>query len=79
MTSTGETLLADVMTNRSLLRGCERHLFKHSPYRIGQRIPCDNCGGLMRGPEIANYIQGYEAAGGGADDIWPNYRTRKGA
>ena len=75
----GKKLLTEVKDNMARLRGCKRHLFEHSPYRMGQRISCDNCGGLMRGPEIARYIFGYEAAGGDADDIWPDYRTIKGA
>ena len=56
-------------------RACPRHRFERmTDRRLGQRHTCLNCGCEMRGPEVMFYIEGYEAAGGSADDIWPGYR-----
>lgn len=69
------TLWKQVKENRSKLRACERHLIDvpTSPVRLGQRVTCVRCGGNMGLAELGYYIQGYEAAGKSANDIWPGY------
>lgn len=55
--------------------GCKRHQFegKQQP-KLGQKYACRNCGVAKDLGVIGNYIQGYEAGGGNANDIWPGYR-----
>jgi hypothetical protein len=69
------SLWEQVKANNRALEACERHLFAGGPVvKLGDKYPCLACGGSMRLTDIGPYIQGYEAAGGSADDIWPGYR-----
>lgn len=77
MTIDAHAMLAEVRENLARLNGCKLHVFDPNGYQIGQRKECLNCGGKMRLPAIGDYIRGYEAGGGGADDIWPGYRSNK--
>lgn len=68
----------EARANLEKLRGCSRHRFEPpEQYRPAQEIMCQACGGRIRLTDIALYIQGYEAAGGNADDIWPGFRTER--
>ncbi|MDE0921493.1 hypothetical protein [Aurantimonas coralicida] len=67
----------DVKANRRRRDGCKRHRFdQQQQRRFGERATCINCGSQMRLTDVAQYIAGYEAAGGNADEIWPNWRGR---
>ncbi len=66
-------ILAEIRNNSKKLSSCERHKF------TGERMPprnthkCIKCEGEMKGGEVLWYITGYEAAGGDANDIFPNW------
>lgn len=62
--------------NSKRLKDCPRHLFEPQPVKIGLRLTCMKCQGLISLSDVGHYIQGYEAAGGSADDIWPGYRKK---
>lgn len=66
-----------VKANSAKLRACPRHRFPGGDVKIGQKLTCLACGGEMGIPSIADYVRGYEAAGGSADDIWPGMVIRK--
>ncbi|MFA6619298.1 MAG: hypothetical protein WCT23_09550 [Candidatus Neomarinimicrobiota bacterium] len=60
----------EVQENQKKLRGCKRHCFGAAkPLQLGQKLICQNCGGVMGLSDIGNYIRGYQAAGGAATDI----------
>jgi hypothetical protein len=67
---------AEVQANRARLSGCARHRFD-GDWKIGQRKVCLVCGGGMSLTDIGNYIRGYEAAGGNANDIWQDFKGSK--
>jgi hypothetical protein len=67
-------LWAEVKANRAKLDGCARHRFEAKPVKLGEKQICLMCGGTISLTDMGNYIRGYEAAGGSADDIWPGYR-----
>lgn len=72
-------LWEQVKANRARIEACERHLFPGGhDVKLGQKHICLACGGSMHLTDIGSYIAGYEAAGGAADDIWPNYRKKRG-
>lgn len=62
-----------VKANSARLKGCARHRFSGGKVKIGQKMTCLVCGGEMDLPRIGEYIRGYKAGGGSADDIWPEY------
>jgi len=70
----GQSLLAQIQSNRQTLEACKLHHFTETEVRIGQILACTNCGGTMRLTDIGNYIRGYVAAGKPAQDIWPSWR-----
>ncbi|GAB1355459.1 hypothetical protein MASR1M12_42030 [Erysipelotrichia bacterium] len=66
----------EVKENQKKLRSCKRHCFGVvGPCRLGQKITCQNCGGVMGLSEIGDYIRGYEAAGGAATDIVSDWQS----
>lgn len=67
----------EVKENLRRLRPCPRHHFKaqRDEIKLGKKEVCVNCKGEMSLTDIGVYIRGYEAHGGSADDIWPNYYT----
>lgn len=69
----------EVKANRAKLEGCARHRFEAKPVKIGEKQTCMACGGEMTLVAVGDYIRGYEAKGGDADDVWPGYRDRKPA
>lgn len=74
MTIDARALWDQVKANGAALNGCKRHRFMGGRIeKLGQKYTCAACGGQMGLVDIGNYIKGYEAAGGSADDIWPDY------
>ena len=69
--------LMSSQSNLDKLRSCQRHLFGGDTLKLGERPTCKNCGGQMQITDIGQYIAGYEAHGGTADDIWPGYHATK--
>lgn len=66
----------DVKANSARLQACARHRFDGG-FQIGQKKVCLVCGGGMGLTDIGNYIRGYEAAGGNANDVWPDFHKPK--
>lgn len=67
-----------VKDNQKKIRSCKRHDFGSvGLVKIGQKLTCKNCGGIMGLTEICDYIRGYQAAGGAATDIIADWQ--KGA
>jgi len=72
------TLFEQVKANSAAIRACPRHRFIGGhEVKLGEKHTCLVCRGEMRLTDIGPYIQGYEAAGGKADDIWPGYREKR--
>lgn len=71
-------LWEEVKENYRKLDSCERHKFNPDDYikgKLGQKMTCTKCGGVMNiVPDITSYINGYEASGRSADDIWKGFR-----
>lgn len=63
--------------NKRRLDACARHrFFSRSPSEgspFGKSFVCLNCGGAMNFLSIGEYIEGYQAAGGNPNDIWPGW------
>lgn len=74
--SDAESLWAEVKENHRKIRECARHRFEAVQVVLGQRLQCKQCGGTMGLISIGDYIAGYKAAGGDANDIWPNFEGR---
>lgn len=73
-------ILAEVQENIARRQACLRHRFDPPPLRkLGEKHTCLECGCTMSGPHIMFYIEGYEAAGGHCDDIWPGFRETRNA
>lgn len=69
-------LLASIRANQNRLDACPKHFFDigEPPYKFGMKLTCQNCGGEMDAVKAFVYVQGYEAAGGNANDVIPNFR-----
>lgn len=67
-------ILKQVKANRRLVDGCKLHRFEARNIKPFHKATCLACGGEMGLVQIGFYIKGYEAGGGKADDVWPNYR-----
>lgn len=64
-----------VNKNRGKLDACPCHVFPaNTVVQLGGKVTCERCGGSLGLIEAFRYVQGYEAAGGYANDIWPGYR-----
>lgn len=76
LTKEDEERLALIKANRKRLNECKKHRFKlgELPYTLGTKFVCDNCAGVMPAVEAYQYILGYEAAGGNANDVAPGFR-----
>lgn len=75
--STGEIddIWRSVKANRAKLKSCKRHGFTGGKItNLGDKYRCLHCGGTESLSNVAAYIEGYEAAGGNADDIWPGWQ-----
>lgn len=67
-------ILEEVKENNRKIDACKRHRFSGETLPFGKKYTCLECGGQMKGTDIMSYIQGYEAAGGHCDDIFPGWR-----
>jgi len=66
----------EVQENQKKIRTCKRHYFGAvGPLKLGQKLTCQNCGGVMNLVDVGSYIRGYEAAGGAATDIISDWRS----
>lgn len=67
-------IFAEVQENSRRLRSCSQHLFSvHDVKKMGQKLPCYNCGGRLALTDIGFYISGFKAAGGDPNEIMPGY------
>ena len=66
-----------VKENSRKLHACKRHRFPGGKVKLGDKARCLECGGELGLVPIGEYIRGYEAAGGLAADIWPDWDTSK--
>jgi len=71
------TMLAEIRANHAKLDACDTHRFAPDSCKFGQKMTCLKCGGTMQATDVGHYIRGYEAHGGSANDIWPNYHGPK--
>jgi hypothetical protein len=71
-------MMDEIQANQKALNGCPRHLFirPDKGWRIGQKITCENCKGVVSNVYMGNYIQGYKAAGGDPKDICPDWNEK---
>jgi hypothetical protein len=73
-----KAIFASVSDNRDRLDACPRHLFAALPLeniRLGAKIECKRCGGMMDLVKLNFYIRGYEAAGRNGNDILPGWKS----
>lgn len=79
MKTDSAALLGSIKANRERLKGCVQHRFDPGFWeagRFGQKMTCLNCGGVMSVvPDIGRYIEGFKAAGGDVNDVWPGYEN----
>lgn len=71
-----KAILAEVRENHAKLRACKKHRFPAigDNYRLGQRMRCLACGGDMSLTDAVMYLRGYIAAGGNAQDVFPDWK-----
>lgn len=62
----------EVKANSAKLNSCKIHKFS-GPATIGRRKICESCGGELSLTDILSYVKGYQAAGGNAADVWPEW------
>lgn len=68
------SLWEQVKANNAALNACKRHRFEAIPVKLGDKQTCLECTGRISLMDLGQYISGYEAHGGSADDIWPGFR-----
>lgn len=74
----GQKLFAEVRENHRKLDSCPRHTFDPpEEIRLGTKLTCIHCGGILGIGDIGYYIKGYVAHGGDSADIWPGYDKKK--
>lgn len=66
----------EVKENIARLESCPRHQFEAGTPALGEKIFCINCRGQMSHLDARQYLRGYQAAGGDADDVWPGWSKR---
>ena len=69
-------LWAEAVANVERLNGCPRHLFEFDGHEVkfGAKATCKKCGGTLDMLQVRQYVLGYEAAGGNANDVLPGFR-----
>ncbi len=67
--------LEELRQNRATLDECPKHRFplKGVKLRLGARVMCTHCGGLLDLVRINDYARGYTAAGGNPEDVAPGW------
>lgn len=69
------SLFEKAKANRRRLDNCPCHKFPvDTVIAFGGKTTCERCKGEIDLIEAYSYVQGYEVAGGYANDIWPNFR-----
>lgn len=70
-----QAILEQIRENQDRVRGCRVHVFPAigNNYRLGQKLTCLNCGGVMDLREVGNYLRGFAAAGGNPQDVLPDW------
>lgn len=68
----------EVKINSAKLKNCIRHRFEQQSVKLGDKITCVNCGGVMSLSSAGEYVRGYKASGGDSDDVWPGFFKDKG-
>lgn len=68
-------LYEKIRANQRCLDACPRHRFNlhDPPYRFGQKITCEVCGGEMCMIQAGQYARGYAAAGRDIEDVMPGW------
>lgn len=70
-------LWTEVKENLGRLDHCPKHRFEGGYPALGANMTCLQCGGSLNIIRVRYYIQGYMAAGGKSDDIWPGYEQNR--
>lgn len=68
-----ESILKSIRANSKKLQECKCHKFSGERMPPGNNYTCLNCGGEMKGRDVLFYIEGYKAAGGDCNDIYPGW------
>lgn len=70
------SIMAEIRQNQDRVRGCAVHRFPAigDTYRLGQKLTCLNCGGVMDLREVGNYLRGFAAAGGDPQIVLPDWK-----
>jgi hypothetical protein len=63
----------DVKANRIKRQACPRHTIAPNSYTFGRKVTCLNCEATIQATEYMAYVEGYVAAGGEANDVWPGW------
>lgn len=72
-------ILEELRANQDRLDRCKLHHFPtwpalhEIPTRLGLKVSCSNCGGVIDALHAAAYTRGYVAAGGDGNDIIPGW------
>jgi hypothetical protein len=61
------------LINIDKLHGCSRHRFVPAEVKVGAYYTCLNCGGQIGAVDLGFYIDGYKAAGGNVNDVFPGW------
>ncbi len=71
--------LAKIRKNINNIERCKKHRFDPDNYgrKPGAKATCLNCGGVMRLTEVGSYLQGFKAAGGDTEEVWPGYYKKR--
>lgn len=60
------------------LDSCERHKFDAPLVKIGEKLTCQNCGGVLSLSDISQYVRGFRAAGGDPELVYPGFFKVRG-
>lgn len=72
------SLWEEVKENVRRLDGCERHKFDAPLVKIGEKLTCQNCGGVLSLSDISQYVRGFRAAGGDPELVYPGFFKARG-
>lgn len=71
---------ADVKANHARLLSCKTHRFPDAvanPPKFGGKVKCERCEGVMSLTDASHYFDGFAAAGGDPNDVWPGFTREK--
>lgn len=70
-----DDIWVEVKANHARLKSCAKHQYEGGQIKkLGAKYACKNCGGTRGLEHIGDYIDGYVAAGGNSEDIWPGWK-----